>query len=214
MLGQALHIQRHFGSCSMMPLTDVDDVADEVRVALAEGDEICATVRALDGYGAEVFGFVAGVLDDVGTARDVYATIGEQVRERLITFGGPCDLRTWLYAIACRALAEHRDRSACAGNVRSPVALPARGTTYPPRRKSRLDALALLRSSLPARDRELLVLRVDRQLSWDELATVFLGADASARDRVREVVRLRSRYRLVKDWLTREATARGILGRD
>lgn len=194
----------------MMAITVDDNVAQDVRGALAAGDEVRATVRLLDAYGAEVFGFLAGVLDGVAEARDAYASIGERARERLVTFGWPCGLRTWLYSLAHRVLVERRESAGLAGCGSE---LPHRDTTQPPRRKSRRDAVAHLRSSLPLHDRELLVLRIDRQMTWEELAAVFLGDDASAKDLALETLRLQARYRLLKEWLAREAEARGILNR-
>jgi RNA polymerase sigma-70 factor (ECF subfamily) len=189
-----------------------DHVVQEVRGALASGDVVAATLRVLDAYGAEVFGFLAGVLDDIDEAREAYALMGERARERLTTFGCPDDLRTCLYGLACHALDARRSQEdPSRGRTPSPDPLLAPPAAPSAGRRRRPDALARLRSKLPARDRELLVLRVDRRLSWDELATVFLGDDASAGDRVRETLRLRSRYRVIKRWLAREATARGIL---
>ncbi len=188
-----------------------DTVAQDVRQALDKGDEVRATICLLDAYGAEIFGFLAGVLDDVGEARQVYAALGERARERLVTFGWPCGLRTWIYALAHLVIGEMHQSSA-APDLAS-LELPQRGTTRAPPR-SRSDALADLRSSLPLHDRELLVLRVDRRMTWEELALVFLGEDASAKDHALEILRLQARYRLLKDWLAREAAVRGILSRD
>lgn len=207
-----LHIPSSSGSSAPMAIAIEDNVAQDVRQALAAGDEVRATVRLLDAYGAEVFGFLAGVLDDVGEARAVYAAIGERARERLVTFGWPCGLRTWLYAIAHRVIGEVRQSSASPGEPVS-AELPERGTTRPPPPRSRSAALAHLRSSLPLHDREMLVLHVDRRMTWDELALVFLGEDASAKDHALEILRLQARYRLLKDWLAREAAVRGILSR-
>ena len=73
-------------------------------------------------------------------------------------------------------------------------------------------ALARLRDELPEEDRELLVLRIDRGLAWEELARVLLGADVvSDAALVRESARLRKRFQLVKERLRERARALGIL---
>ncbi len=192
-----------------------DQVVQEVRQALASGDVVAATLRVLDAYGAEVFGFLAGVLDDIDEAREAYSSIGERTRERLVTMGCPDDLRTCLYGLACRALDARRTQQDPVPRGLTSSSDPLLAPPAPPSgtRRKRPEALAHLRSKMPARDRELLVLRVDRRMTWDELATVFLGDDASESDHLREIFLLRSRYRIIKSWLAREAESRGILGR-
>jgi RNA polymerase sigma-70 factor (ECF subfamily) len=75
------------------------------------------------------------------------------------------------------------------------------------------DWFAKIRESLPPDDQVLLVLRVDRELGWDELARVSLGdpeADGAAVKR--ESMRLRKRFQLLKDQLRDMAARDGILG--
>jgi RNA polymerase sigma-70 factor (ECF subfamily) len=84
--------------------------------------------------------------------------------------------------------------------------------------------LTALRDELPIEDRTLLILRVDRKLSFDEIALVFAenlesvtegergetegGAGGSASrgiDRRREAARLRKRFQLIKQRLVARA---------
>src|SRR5262249_10901597 len=77
------------------------------------------------------------------------------------------------------------------------------------------DAIAKLREELPEEDRILLVLRVDRELEWIEIARVFLDApqdgDVSPEDLKRESARLRKRFQLVKENILTTARKRGLL---
>ena len=77
-------------------------------------------------------------------------------------------------------------------------------------KRTRLQAL---RDALPEEDRMLLVLRVDRQLAWNELARILgeggEGLDAQALGR--EAARLRKRFQLVKDRLRELAKKEGLI---
>jgi RNA polymerase sigma-70 factor, ECF subfamily len=59
----------------------------------------------------------------------------------------------------------------------------------------------------------LLVLRVDRQLSWGDIALAFVDEPATCSDdeRRREAARLRKRFQLGKERLAKRARAEGLL---
>ena len=73
--------------------------------------------------------------------------------------------------------------------------------------------MRLLRDHLPTDDQTLLILRVDRDLSWNEVALVMTyDGEAPTDDRVkRESARLRKRFELVKDRLRTLAEEEGRL---
>jgi RNA polymerase sigma-70 factor (ECF subfamily) len=73
--------------------------------------------------------------------------------------------------------------------------------------------LVELRQRLPDDDQLLLILRIDRHLSWEELARVFLEEreDASAEALKRESARLRKRFQLVKERLRALAVEHGLV---
>lgn len=76
-------------------------------------------------------------------------------------------------------------------------------------RTEKRTEIATLRDELAEDDRALLVLRVDRDLSWREIAQVLGGGDEENLDR--EAARLRKRFQLVKDQLRRLAQSRGLI---
>jgi len=64
---------------------------------------------------------------------------------------------------------------------------------------TRRDLLDALRASLSDEDRDLLVLRVEQGLSWNEVATAFLDDEHPDPEVVkREAARLRQRYRSIR----------------
>src|SRR6185503_109840 len=67
--------------------------------------------------------------------------------------------------------------------------------------------LTALRDALPIDDRTILILRIDRNLTWDEIALAFAESPeaVSEGDRKREAARLRKRFQLVKRRLVAQA---------
>ena len=192
------------------------EAEETVRSLMAQGDLRAAADVTLRSYGPEIFGFLEGVMDDPDAAGDVFSAFSERVWKGILGFRWQCSLRTWSYTIARNELARYRSEGArnrgviglsTAGSLKA----PSRERTPLHQRSSLLDAFARLRSGLAPDDRDLLVLRVDRGLAWNELALLFLGSDASADDLAREAARLRKRFQIVKKQLTRAASASGLL---
>jgi len=70
-----------------------------------------------------------------------------------------------------------------------------------------------LREELPEPDQMLLILRVDKDLEWDEVAAALVDDDLPADELKREAARLRKRFQLVTEKLRSLARERGILDR-
>lgn len=95
----------------------------------------------------------------------------------------------------------------------SQVAEKVRSQTASYLKTARRSAIDALRATLPEDDQRLLVLRVDRELQWNELAEIFLddpNADAAALER--EAARLRKRFQLVKEKLLALGKKQGLFG--
>jgi DNA-directed RNA polymerase specialized sigma24 family protein len=170
------------------------DAGANVRDLLQKGDVPTAARAALTAHGAELFGFLIGVLDDTAAARILYAKVGERVVGELGAFRWRCPLRTWLYAVARRALRDHRQPAAREGER------GATGASYSAVSVSRCRARAprtilRIRRSLSEEERELLILRIDRHLDWDDLALTTLGEHAASDAVAAESLRTRERMR-------------------
>src|SRR5262245_27869934 len=94
------------------PKQPFEDVDARVRALLEQEDSAGAAALLLSTYGADLFGFLIGVLEDVRAARRVYMTICESVAHRLATFQWRCPPRVWLYSLARRELRDRRERKA------------------------------------------------------------------------------------------------------
>ena len=190
---------------------------ERVRRLVAEGRSADAATAALRALGPQVLGYLSGVMGSEADADDVFASTSERVWRSLPKFEWRCSLRTWFYMVAHREIARFRQRAkrhidgrvgiselrSVLGAVRSSVS-SAQGS-------ERQQKLAKLRAELPEQDRALLVLRVDRDMAWEEIALVVAeGAEGDERegaegwsdeDTKREAARLRKRFQVLRERL-------------
>ncbi|MGN6107017.1 MAG: sigma-70 family RNA polymerase sigma factor, partial [Kofleriaceae bacterium] len=82
-----------------------------------------------------------------------------------------------------------------------------RETTLVHLRTAVKDRMRALRDQLEPDDRTLLILRVDRDLQWREIAQVLLGDQADAAELDRHAATLRKRFERVKQRLRELASA-------
>lgn len=198
----------------------------DVRDRCARGDVSGAATAAIRGYGPEILGFLVALHRDEEDARDVFSTFGEALWRGLPTFAWACSLRTWAYTIARNASTRHRKTQKKRSAGRTPLsaagelAEQVRTATLTYLKTEQKDRFAALRASLPPEDQELLILRVDRNLAWEEIARIVAeGGEAEAEDAPepspealkRESARLRKRFQLVKEKLLEMGKRAGLL---
>jgi RNA polymerase sigma-70 factor, ECF subfamily len=193
-----------------------------VREALARDDLRRGVETTQSLYGAEVFGFMTAVLDDPTIARDVYVRFAERLWRSLGRFRWHCSLRTWCYALARSEIARRREQTVTSPALPPPP--PSRGpsaggapevdslSAWTTARSTLRGGVDLLRSQLAQEDREILVLHVDRGLSWRDVALTVLE-NVSEGEIERESDRLRLRFAAVKEQLAKAAAAHGITPR-
>jgi RNA polymerase sigma-70 factor, ECF subfamily len=194
----------------------------QVRSAWEAGDFDRATALTLRLYSSEVFGFLVAVHRDRDDADDAFALLCKRLWETLARFTWSCSLRTWVYLLARHASADVR-RSKQRGQGRC-VALGEDGELPEQAAQVRTETQSILRTekrtafaelclALPPEDRELLVLRVDRELTWRDVALVMAGPEGLTGERAiaQECARLRKRFQLVREKLRELGRERGLL---
>jgi RNA polymerase sigma-70 factor, ECF subfamily len=196
----------------------------EIHDAWTRGDMTAASTKLLTTIGPEILGYLVGMHRDADAADDVFSMFCERIWRELPGFQWRCSARTWAYIIVRRIAIDHARSEQRRARRRAPisqvpewaaVADQVRTATRPFLQTGHKNALRELRDRLSPEDRMLLVLRVDRQLSWTELAHVFL--DDAGQDAARlkqEAARLRKRFQLVKDRLRRWIIEQGLLPPD
>ena len=179
-----------------------------------------AATKAVEGYGPEVLGFLVTLLRDENSANEVFSQTCEDLWKGLERFEGRSSLRTWFYVLARHAAARfrrapHRRPGRRAGlSEVSDIAERVRSRTQPHLRTEVKDRFAAIRNELPEDDRALLVLRVDRNLSWSEIAHVF-SAEAEPDETVAQVAtKLRKRFERLKGEIRERAREAGLVPED
>jgi RNA polymerase sigma-70 factor (ECF subfamily) len=206
-----------------------DALEASMRARCDVGDYDGAATVAIKGYGAELFGFLVTLHRNEEDASDVFAAVCESIWRGLPKFGWASTLRTWAYTITRHASlryqkdAQRRARGAVPmTDFASVLAAEIRTATQPFLKTDQKDAFAQIRDSLPEEDRMLLVLRVDRELPWNDLARIMLdeeraltgGEESPAKEEEilkREAARLRKRFQLVKEKLLELGRSRGLV---
>ena len=182
----------------------------KVTALLARGDVKEALTVVLRSHGPEVLGYLENVLGDPDDARDVFQRFAEDLWAWLPSFRGG-SLRAASYRIAWHAAARFRRdvwrrrrermRTTMASRIAASITSPESRLATKPR-----DRLARLRASLEPEDRTLLVLRLDREMSWNDVAEVL-----SSEGKPVDSAAVRKRFERVKEKLAKLAREQGLI---
>lgn len=182
-------------------------IDDEVRDALARGDIEGATENVLRKYGPELIGWLVSVLPNEGDAHDAFSRLSEELWRSMSRFDSRCSVRTWCYMIARQSVSRVRSQPRNAHEVlvtSVPSLAQAVSHVWSTTRvnaQRAQDVYAEIRNQLEEDDQTLLVLRVDRDMPWRDIAIVMLGADADDDELTRKAALLRKRFERVKQQL-------------
>ncbi len=184
-----------------MPPNDPDDTEERIRALLASGDMRAAATEAMRAFGPKILGYLRSILRDEADAGDAFSVWAEHLWRGIGSFRGESSFRTWAFKIAYNAALNVRNEawrrlgrpfeageaSRLADEIRTKTAAREE------RQRTRLEEI---RARLSAEEQTLLTLRLDQQLSWDDIAEVFSangeGVDPAA---------LRKRFQRLKDRL-------------
>ena len=191
-----------------------------IRAAHAAGNLEEAVRLGLERYQVEVYSFLCARLRSEADAHDVFAQVGEDLWKGIAGFAWRSSFRTWLYTLARNAAvrfertpANQARRHARVSEVAEPVAVD-RSRTRPYLRTDIKDRFAALRAALDPDDQTLLILRVDRNLSWEEVARILHDGDPDDAELKRLASNLRQRFRQLKQRIQEQARAEGLLDDD
>jgi RNA polymerase sigma-70 factor (ECF subfamily) len=193
------------------------NLEERLDALLNAGELQPAAAMAVEGYGPEVLGFLVTLLRDEHDANEAFSQACEDLWVGLSRFEARSSLRVWFYSIARHAASRlrrspHRRRDAhLPPSELEELAEQVRTKTLPHLRTSVKDRFALIRDALSEDDRALLVLRVDRSLSWQQIATIFSVDDLSEENLTRVGARLRKRFQAVKEEIRERAREAGVL---
>lgn len=172
-----------------------------------DGDRARATEAALRELGPEIYGWLVTRLATEVDAADAFALFSEDLWHSLARHAGRCSLRTWCYMLARHAAARvvearaHRRAVPLSQVAVSQVVAEVREATSGFLRSEVKARVRLLRERLEPDDQLLLVLRVDKDLGWRDIALVMLGEGADDTAVARAAAALRKRFERVKQRL-------------
>lgn len=185
----------------------------DIRTRADSGDFGDAVTIALRGYGPEVLGYLVAIAHNESDAGDAFSLFCEDVWRGLPRFRWASSFRTWAYTLARHAHyrlsrdPERRQQKVALAD--SPelaeLAVHVRTTTMLALRTAAKSKMTLLREQLEPDDRTLLVLRIDRRLSWQEIARVMAEEEPSDAEVTRAAATLRKRFERVKERLRKLA---------
>lgn len=168
-------------------------------------------------YADEVYGLMRASLGREDAADDAFSRFCEGLTRSFVDFAWRSSFRTWAYAVArhaiCNARRELRRRE-LRTQLMSPWASELEAISVQLRGSSRRLAgereqrLMALRDQLEPDERELLILRVDRGLSWNDLAIVMLDDDPAPL--AQRAARLRQRFQALKVKLRQLGREQGL----
>lgn len=196
-----------------------EDIEREVRSLADAGEVNGAVTAAIQGFGDEVYSFLMSRLRDEDTASDVFAQASSDLLASLPSFQWRCSMRTWFYRLARAAMTRYQrtpsnrpDRRVALSHI-SEVVDRVRSRTQLHMRSEVKDGLRKLRDQLDPDEQQLLMLRIDRNLGWSEIAEI-VDDDDDPKAITRTSARLRQQFQTLKDRLRELAITEGLLPSD
>jgi RNA polymerase sigma-70 factor (ECF subfamily) len=194
------------------------DLEEQLRAWRESGDLHQAATCAIEGYGPEILGFLVTWMRNEDDASEVFAQASEDFWAGLARFEGRSSYRTWFYTLARHAASRLRRSPHRRAERQAPLSAAedaaerVRSRTLPHLRTDVKDRFAAIREALDPEDRALLVLRVDREMSWNDIARVLAPEESATDDGLtRAAARVRKRFQAVKEEIRERARAAGLL---
>ncbi|MEZ4372290.1 MAG: sigma-70 family RNA polymerase sigma factor [Polyangiaceae bacterium] len=198
------------------------ELEQRVRAAVLSRDLDGAVALTMGGLGAEVLGFLIARQRSRAEAEDAFSLACERLWQTFADFDWRCSLKSWFYRLARNAAVDVIRQRGVVGRAAVPLsqapelqelAARIRTATASHYASERKDQVMALREQLSEEDREVLTLRFERGMSWEDVVEVVSGT-LTADARTKEAARLRKRAQLARDRLQKLARERGLLPSD
>jgi RNA polymerase sigma-70 factor (ECF subfamily) len=192
----------------------VETVEAEIARLLESNDLPSAAEAIVRGYGPAILAYLAALAREEDRADDAFSEFCEDLCRGLPGFRRDASVRTWVYKLAWHAWLRNerepyrRRGRPLATEEMSRLAAEVRSTTALHLRSEAKDAVARLREQLTPAEQSLLVLRIDRGLSWSDVASVM-----STPEEPLDAQTVAKRFQRVKDRLRKLAEDAGLLER-
>jgi RNA polymerase sigma-70 factor (ECF subfamily) len=204
-------------------MNEVQSSPEEVAAAACRGGDYRAAATCIyRAYGTEIYSFLlAQFRGDESCAEEVFSEFTEDFWRGLPSFEWRCAIRAWCYKLARHAASRFRRSRHNRPDKHLPLATQpfleqlaheARTSTRPYLKTQIKDEFQRLRDLLTREEQDLLILRVDRDLSWRDIAfDTSAEENPSEEELKRREVSLRQRFTQLKRRLRDLAEKQGLL---
>jgi RNA polymerase sigma-70 factor, ECF subfamily len=183
---------------------------NRIAAELRRGAHKEAAEEAIRGYGPQILGYLARVLGSPDEAADAFSFFSEQIWRGMAGFHRQSSVRVWAYRVAWSAarrvledgFRQRRERLATSMASKLAAEVLSRSPASVEREAAQLEQM---RRALQPEERSLLVLRLDRRLSWREVAEIERQGGRPVDEPT-----LRKRFERIKEKLTRFARDDGL----
>jgi RNA polymerase sigma-70 factor, ECF subfamily len=189
----------------VQPEREIEGTEVAIRTALARG-AAAAAGAIVRGYGTELLGYLVAGARDREVGEELFQELSKELLRSLPRFRGDSSFRTFSYAIAWNLVRQYRRATArrklkpLDEELAQRIPLPDRTETKSWQRTAAKNRIAQLRDKLSPEDQTLLFLRVERAMSWKEVARVLENDESAA-----TVTALRKRHerllRKLRSWI-------------
>ena len=194
------------------------DIEARIQQLLDDEAHAEAVTLALEAYAPGILGYLMAMARDEDVAKDVFSQFAENLWLNIESYRARSSFRAWAYTIARNAFHRyHRGpvvkkmRRASTVEVQQLEARLVRSTLSRWRSEAR-DRFTQLREKLDEDDQTLLILRIDRDMRWSDVAEVmFEGEDPTDDDLKAFAATQRKRFERVKKRLRKLAEEEGLL---
>ncbi len=189
-----------------------EELETKIRAACDATDAHLAATRAIEGYGPELLAFLHATMNDATAAAETFSQLCEDLWRGIEGFQWQSSFRTWAYTLAKNARSRyHRDgfrkRSrALDTGAAEKLANTVRARTQPFLRTTVKKSFTKLRKQLSPDDQALLLFRIDRGMSWADVALAM-----EARETPASPAALKMRFGRLKQRLEQLAEEEGLL---
>ena len=139
---------------------------------------------AITEYGPGIFGMYMGVFHDEAAAQDAFQQFSVQLWQSLPSFQNRSAFFTWAFTIARRTISRSLNRPELRVEQRLPTlqernlqARWARTSTAEWRNTATRNRFEAMCAELDPEERTLVMLRIDQEMSWKEIAVVIADDD-------------------------------------
>lgn len=196
-----------------------DQLEAAIKHACQAGDANTAVTVALQGYDTEIRSFLVARMDVKADADEVMSMFHRDVWRGIEKFAWRSMFRTWAYKLARNAMYRFEAQRGSKGpqvpiSDNPYIENPSPRANTPPWQKTTVkDVFRQVRSELTPEEQDILILRVDRAMSWNDVARAVQDSEADELEGEalqRETNRLKKQFERIQDNLRERMRSLGF----